>query len=287
MNSAERVLRTIRGKATDRIPRGEIVISPGFIAGMAEYDLSHLRTERAVLERLGADLVVVDAEYSPPQEAVRYWRSESDLFVFVMVQGPLWASIENLEWQGLFRLMAGDLPAALGRIEDFSQRQVDLAMSGLEAGAQGVIISDDLAGKDRTIVSPSALRKTFFPSLSVMQKQLNQLGVPVVFHSDGNIKAVLRDLAEMDFSAIHGLEPSAGMDIINTRPVMGDTVTLWGNLEFEGANGLKSAESVATEAHNLILENCGRGRYIFGSNTGLYDNVPPELALAAYDAAKV
>ena len=287
MDKIERVLCTLQGKPTDQVPKGEIVLSPGFIAKMAAHGSNPLEMEHEVLERLKVDLVVVNAECSSPQEAVRYWRNESDLFIFVMLQGPLCASIDRLEWQGLFRLVAGDLPEALTRIQDFSQRQVELAMSCLESGAHGVIIADDLAGNDRTLVSTGTLRSVFFPSLSMMQRQLHHEGVPVVFHSDGNIKSVVMDLAVMDFSAIHGLQPSAGMDLRSTRGVIGEAVTLWGNLEFEGTEELKSPERVAAEARNMIFENRDRGHYMFGSNTGLYNNVPPELAIAAYEATEM
>ncbi len=287
MDRAERVLCTLQGKRTDQVPKGEIVVSPRFVARMAMKDSQLLKMERAVLERLRADLVVVDTVSSSPKEAVRYWRAESDMFIFAMVKGPLWASIEYLGWQGLFRLVACDLPGALERAQYAIRRQIDLALSCLEAGAHGVLIADDLAGKDRTLVSSEALRNTFFPVLRKMQRQLRLQGALVAFHSDGNITAVLKNLANMDFSAIHGFQPGAGMDLLSARDVLGEAVTLWGNLEFEGSNGWKSSEKMATEARNLILENCDQGGYIFGSNTGLYDTVPPELALAAYEAAEI
>lgn len=285
--SKERVLCTLQGKLPDRVPKGEIVIFPGFTAKMAAPDPKPVKMEHEVLQRLKADLVVVNTKSPSPQEAIKYWRAESDLFVFAMVLGPLWAGIEGLGWQGLFRLMTGDLPGAVAKIQDLSQRQVDLALSCVQAGAHGVLIADDLAGKDRTLVSPKALREVFFPVLITMERQLKESGGPVAFHSDGNIKAVLDDLGKIGFSAIHGLEPGAGMSLSGARAVVGENATLWGNLEFEGPDGLKSAENVAIEARNMVLENSNRGRYIFGSNTGLYDNVSPELAIAAYEAVEL
>jgi hypothetical protein len=112
MNSRQRVLRTLRGERVDRVPRGEIALTEGFIRALLGFRQRRAVIgaveQRAAIAALGLDLVTVDATTGPQglaQDVDRLklrraneWR-DSDLAVIVRVDGPL----NRLVWAWMAR----------------------------------------------------------------------------------------------------------------------------------------------------------------------------------------
>ncbi len=78
-------------------------------------------------------------------------------------------------------------------IQAFIKFQSKLMMEIVRVGADGILICDDLAG-ERLIVSPDVFREFFFDAMANQVKVAKQKGIPVIWHSDGNIKELIDDL---------------------------------------------------------------------------------------------
>jgi uroporphyrinogen decarboxylase len=268
MTPRERILNTLRGAPTDRLARGELFIADEFIRAFPPpHTLEH------VIHALDLDLVSIPfsagwGTYQQPDadralEAVMQWR-ERDRFVFALIDGPFSAAVKETGFDALMRYTHA-LPDVA---RDAFQRGADearvVAQAARDAGAEGVILGEDIAYNRGTFFTPRALTALYFPVLRETVRALHALDLVVFFHSDGNLDAVLDDLTKCELDGLQGLEPEADMSIARARQRVGNYLTLWGNLSFDFLHAERTeaeiAQTIATLAQNsgkLILGSCG------------------------------
>jgi hypothetical protein len=77
-----------------------------------------------------------------------------------------------------------------------------------------ILIADDFATKQGPIFSPEFLRREHFPRLERLVEAWHSHGLKVIYHSDGNWRRVIPELAACGVDGFYCLEPSVGMDIV-------------------------------------------------------------------------
>ncbi len=285
-----RVIQTLAGGRADRIPRGEFFIADEFVRAFLRLPPTRpveFRQQHAVVEQLDLDIASVafstgwGALEQPNEDAVLdalvRWSTEGERFVFALIDGPFSAAAKARGFSMLMHYVRGAPEAA----RDLFRRGADetriIAQAARDAGADGVILGEDIAYGSRTYIAPADLRDLYFPALRAAARDLRDFGLAVFFHSDGNLNAVLDDLAASELDGIQGLEPEAGMDLETTRQRVGDTLTLWGNLGFDFL--ASPAETLPVETlHAASLHE----RYIFGSCAGLVQGMNVETVRRVY-----
>ncbi len=293
---ARRVRRAIFGPAPDRPPCGELAIDDGFVREcLGVVGRAGPEHRRELIDILGLDLVVVPLSHGwgePAQpdvdaalDEIAWWTETTGLFVFGLIDGPFghalktWGFEEAL--QRLVRL-PGDARAVLagGALNARGQaRQV------LGAGAGGIILGDDLAYTTNLYVAPHVLRDLgYFAALSGLVADLARLDPrpPVVFHSDGNIRAILPDLLGAGFDGLHGLEPEAGMDLATVRAASGPDICLWGNVALDWLVRPRSPDEIHALARGLAA--AAGPRFILSTAGGLMAGLPVDNVVELYRA---
>ena len=142
-----------------------------------------------------------------------------------------------------------------------------------ECSLDAVWLDDDLAYKTATFISPAMLREFTFPYHRKIVDLARSYGLPTLFHSDGNLSAILEDLISSGFVALHPLERLA-FDIRQARKVLGHRITLMGNVDIDFLED-GSPQACYDEAAALIAELGPRG-YIITSGNSITKNVRPE-----------
>jgi uroporphyrinogen decarboxylase len=279
------VQRALAGQWPGRMLRGELVIDDGFVRDVVglEGEAIPWAARRAVLERLRHDLVVVSFSHgwgSPVQpdeeEAwflLREWRNETDLFVFALVDGPFSAAAKAWGWeQALVKLtrLPPDVPRFMG---EAVVEQAEFIQRLAAGGADGILVGDDIAYRRSAYVQPAALRQSYFPYLTVLVEACQQAGLPVVFHSDGNLWAVLEDLVATGINGIQGLEPGAGMSLAGVRARVGPELCLWGNVDVGWLAQPRLAAEISAEVSRLLVPVAGTP-VILGTSGGLMAGLP-------------
>lgn len=277
MTGRKRVWAAFRGSPLDRPPKGEILITPEIVKGFPHPDL------QAVLAYIDTDLVVLPIDQ--PDLNPSQWRSwaKTGYFIFGLLQGPITFLAGELGWHRLSRLLVkkpGEAREVMGK---FIKESVNWAAAALEAGCEGIIVADDLAGNRGLLLSPAFLVENYFPLLADLLQEIGSSHVPFIFHSDGYILELVPHLRETGFWGIHGLQPSVGIGADSFRRQGLEDWVYWGNFEFEGQAGLKSKNEVETQVSTLLKEWRGFPGYIFGSSGGLYQGLSPEVIKTAYD----
>jgi len=170
----------------------------------------------------------------------------------------------------------------IARVAEF---QIEVVKTILGFGTLGGIwINDDMGHKSGTLVNPKLYRKYVFPYYRQIKRLTEQAGVPLLLHSDGRITEILPDLADIGFNAIHPIDPN-GMDIVETRQIVGPGVCLIGNLSLAFPLGTGTPEDVARETEALIRMMAPGGGYCVSSGNSIPDYIPYENWKAMRDTA--
>jgi len=148
-----------------------------------------------------------------------------------------------------------------------------------------VFMSDDLAHTGGCLVSPAVYRKHVFPWYRRIGEILAGAGLPFLFHSDGDLSAVLDDLADCGVRAIHPVEPQA-MDIVALKKRYGDRFCLFGNIDLDRTLTRGSVADVEALVKQRIRELAPGGGYGVAASNSVPDYVKPENYRAMVEAVK-
>jgi uroporphyrinogen-III decarboxylase len=131
-------------------------------------------------------------------------------------------------------------------------------------GFDVVWTADDIAFKSGLLFSPRMFRERILPHV---RKVAENITVPWIFHSDGNLTAVLDDLVDLGIAGLHPVEPGA-MDIRALKRRYGRRLCLIGNVDLNTL-GAGTPAQVEAEVAALIAGVAPEGGYILGSGNSL------------------
>jgi len=141
-------------------------------------------------------------------------------------------------------------------VEDAAQREVVGAIWYL----------DDIAIKDRLMVSPAFLRKNLFPRLAMISEKCRARGIPLIYHTDGNITKVLQDIIDAGVNALHPIDIT-GMDIYHFKPLVAGRLCVIGNIDIDLLEQGTPEEVVSDTKKHLRLLGPGGGYIVSSSNS--------------------
>jgi len=134
---------------------------------------------------------------------------------------------------------------------------------------------DDMAGNSGPLVNPKHLRQYVFPWYKKMGEICQQLGKPMIFHSDGNITDLLGDVIEANFSGIHPIDPNA-MDINLVKEQYGDRLALLGNINMDFPLSRGKPADVEELVLQRIRDLAPGGGYILSTSNSVAEYIPLE-----------
>jgi uroporphyrinogen decarboxylase len=96
----------------------------------------------------------------------------------------------------------------------------------------------------------------------------------VIWHSDGNIEALLPMAIEAGFAGIHGLDPIAGMDLARVKREFGRDLVLIGNVDVRVLFG-SDVQAVRGEVDRCIAQGAPGGGYMIASCNSICEGMNP------------
>lgn len=199
------------------------------------------------------------------------------------VQGPLTTAWLLMGLQNICIALYED-PALLTDVFRLSNEFFkEAARRSVAAGCVGLWVSEDLGDSDRGFFKADHYRKYVLPPFVELVEFIAGLGVPVLLHSCGCIKAYLDDLAQTKISSIHPLQRTAKMDLREVKEKYGRRFCLIGNVDSSRTLPYGTPEEVATEAREAIDIAAPGGGFILASDHSLHDGIPVENILALRD----
>lgn len=157
----------------------------------------------------------------------------------------------------------------------------------LAAGADGIVMGEDLAYTGGLLLSPRVVRHRLRPLWAEVAARCRTArtargDIPLlVFHSDGAVAPLLADIAAAGFHGLHSLEPEAGMDVTRLVGMWRGRLGLLGGLSVDLLSR-GTPEAVVREA--MRLARAARdGGLVVGTSSGLVpEGVSPANLVAAY-----
>ncbi len=157
---------------------------------------------------------------------------------------------------GMERLMAGfyEEPAFVDAVlSHLSSRRADQAERFARAGVDVLRIGDDIATQEGLMVGPELYREWIKPHHARVIAAAHAVnpGLPVLYHSDGDLTMLLDDLVEIGVTAINPVQPEC-MDVDTVNRRYGNDLTLWGCTAVQSIYFRADAESVKAETRRLL-----------------------------------
>ena len=147
---------------------------------------------------------------------------------------------------------------------------------------EGIFMGDDMAFKTGTLVSPTWMKKHYFPLLKPIIDALHGKGKKVIFHSDGNLNSVMDSLLECGIDALNPIEVAAGMDIADLHRRYPKLIFV-GGIDVSNLLPFGTPQQIRDAVTKAIEDS--EGKILVGSTTEVHNDVPLENFLAMRDAA--
>lgn len=296
MKQRTRVEQAIKQLPVDQVPCAELVINDELVKTMYPQTAVQFGHRLEFINTMGLDAVCLHpsceaARGSTPGAGNIVFRDlaswvNTDLFTFAVLDGPVGWGTRLLGFEQVMMQMtrrASDFCELVAAIESVNQELIErLAGSGIN----GILLADDIAFTQGLMVRPTVLRELVFPSLASQVAYAQQLGLPVFFHSDGNLAMVLDDIAAAGFDGLQCIEALAGMDIGTVKQQYGDKLCLWGNLDPAELIEPRSLSQLEQTVEYIVSSAGGNSGLIFGTSSGLFENMNLENVKAVYEMAK-
>lgn len=154
-----------------------------------------------------------------------------------------WTYFAGVEPFEMLRALVGDEGGLMAMIDDPDWVQ-DIAEVGTtnllrnfqaawEAGARpdGLWIYGDMAYNHATVCSPALYRDLIWPQHKRIVDWARERGLKTIFHTDGDVRAVLSLYQSAGFDAIQPMEAKAAMDLRELAPRHGPNLSFFGNID--------------------------------------------------------
>ncbi len=321
MNSRDRVMKTIRHEAADRVPLNVWIYRPDVEKACvrkygsldAFYDAMHtdiytgythaLRDlfARRPDERVRFSLEKLShLEFPDPADARVYAphaHSSSSVEEAVAkyhgkgkaVFGHVWGVGETIQGlmgiEAMFECMATDRDEMKRLFQRAGEWSAEVARRIIGLGVDVVEISDDWGSTRALMFSPRDWRDLIYPAEKIIVSTARKLDTPVSLHSDGYIYDILPGIVEMGINILHPLQTSAGMDQRKVKKEFGDRLCLYGGLDVTHTLPRGTDEEIRAEVLEKMETLKPNGGYIFCTSHSVQEDTPLERVELAYRIA--
>ena len=215
---------------------------------------------------------------------LKRWKSDTDFFVLATLNAGFDLGYELLGFERFMMWTVQEPKVMRSYYEKLIETNLNLALASATAGADGILIADDLAFNTGTFVDPNYLRQDYFPLLKEMVQTIKKTGVPVFLHSDGDLRSIIPDLIDCEIDVLQSCDPNANMDIPTLKAEYGSELTFMGNIDVDLlANG--KIETVRETTRALIKAARGNGGFILGASNVVASYCQPDNVRAMYAVA--
>ncbi|MBW2635698.1 MAG: hypothetical protein JRE14_16610 [Deltaproteobacteria bacterium] len=306
MNGKQRILSALSIEEADRVPLFIHGINEGPIMGVGKHLVEGLPvgkqfhqmndTEKGllietllrVLEEFEIDgytclPIGPGTEFSNDKELIDDWGVG---FTRRMMRG---AFVRSWRLIGMtnYMMMLYDNPDFIHRVAEMvTQYSIGQLEMLIDAGLDVLIVEDDIADKNNTLISPDQFKTFIHPYNRKLVDRAHAAGLKVVRHSDGNLWPILDMLLESGYDGLNPLEPQAGMLLKKVKNYCGDRLCLLGNIDCQDLLPNGTPEQVKEAVRTAIADAADGGGLIICSSNTLHPGVDPDNCIAMFEATR-
>ncbi len=326
MNSRERVLTSFKFQEPDQVPLFEAWIEVEIakeIAGGDPYktreklgldclpvavghpkSTNAWRTGTDEWGRVFKDGLYIDGkvkkmelleEYTPDPDYADAWFKEEEIKVakkkygkshalyYAFHDGCLGLSYMSMGLKDFFVAVHRDRELVDALMERSTEWTIAMIERSCDAGADFIMFGDDVAFVTGPMMNPNLFKELVIPKYKDIVKACK---VPLIWHSDGDIRPLIPMILEAGFAGIHSFEPNAHIDLGEIKREYGKRLILAGNLDVSAILTQPDLELVRKDVERCINQGAPGGGYLFSSCNSLFKGMVIESILEAYKHAK-
>jgi uroporphyrinogen decarboxylase len=141
----------------------------------------------------------------------------------------------------------------------------------------GAFIYGDIAYKNGPFMSPRHYREFIYPCHKRLFDEFHQRGMPVILHSDGDIRPLIPHFIDAGVDMIQPMECRAGMDVRELAPQFGDRLGFCGNIDV-AVLLTNDRERIRAELQSKMSAAMPYRGYMYHSD----HSIPPGVTLDTY-----
>lgn len=163
--------------------------------------------------------------------------------------------------------------------DTYTQFEIDMFRLAESEGlvCDGAFIYGDIAYKNGPFMSPRHYREFVYPCHKRFFDEFHRRGMPVIFHSDGDIRLLIPHLIEAGVDMINPMESRAGMDVRELAPQYGRRLGFCGNIDVT-VLATNDRERIRAELHSKLAAAMEYHGYMYHSD----HSIPPGVTLETY-----
>ena len=243
----------------------------------------HREADEEFLEVL-KNAEITDEDVLQVKEAVE--EAGEEIAVFGSVRGTFGFLFIALGLENMTYAMYDEPELLMEIIEAADAFWTKLGLKLIEAGCTALYVANDMGMNCRTLIAPAQLREFFFPSLRKQIATWKAAGGKVLFHSCGNVDAVLEDLADMGIDALNNIQVHSGMNLASVKERIGEKAAIVGNVDATGIM-CGSDQTLIDDAIRQVVETAGYdGGLIIATDHSFHEGIPQENVLYFLEKAK-
>jgi uroporphyrinogen decarboxylase len=155
---------------------------------------------------------------------------------------------------------------------DYSEKICD---GLLKLGIEVIVVGDDIANNKGLLLSPEMYREFVYPHFARLVGYAKSLGLKVIKHSDGDLRAVQDDLINSGIDCLDPIDERGNMFMKELRSRYDHRIALKGNIDCVETLVSKPPEAVRSETARCILQGGVGGGLIISSSNSIHSGVSP------------
>jgi uroporphyrinogen decarboxylase len=231
----------------------------------------------AALEQYTPPLAYAEQFFDAGQVAAVKVHYPDHCLMFGTHVGPFMAGYLAMGFERFFVRMVEDPAFVHKLLKVRADWCIALFQQAASLGAEIIVVGDDAAHGSGPMISPRMWREFVLP---YHRRIVDELGVPVIWHSDGNIVPLLPMAVEAGFVGVHGLEPRAGVDLGQVKQAFGKELVLVGNVDVSILCN-DSLDAVRGEVDRALRQGAAGGGYMVSTCNSIFNGMNPN-AVAEY-----
>jgi uroporphyrinogen decarboxylase len=162
--------------------------------------------------------------------------------------------------------------ALMSMSADYSQK---ICEGLVRLGIEVIVVGDDIANNKSLLLSPEMYRECVYPHFARLVKHAKSLGLKVIKHSDGDLRAVVEDLINSGIDCLDPIDERGNMFMDQLKKQYGHRIVFKGNIDCVETLVSKSPEAVRKETAQCILKGGIGGGLIISSSNSIHSGVNP------------
>jgi len=222
-----------------------------------------------------------DERVAPLKNAIKY--NENRIALLAGILGPFTTAAMLMGYEEMSVAFYEDPELVRDLLKEGAKFSLVCGKALIEAGADSLIMGDDLGYNSGLFISPEMMREYVLPVIDDMVTELQKAGGKVILHCDGNVNKIMSDIADTGMNAFHPMERKANMDIKYIKENYGKKMCLFGNVNTSTTLPFGSFEDIEEEVKECLRIAGPGGGYVIGSDHSISQGIPVENAFHFFE----